>query len=242
MAAVERLTGVVTLPARSAGTAARDTARRLRDWSNNAVDDWGRDPQFTARVTTLSRLRWDVAVGGAERLPAKAGALIVVNARRFALAPVLAALALGDAVDRPVRFVGRPDIAPVGPVMQRIGGLVAQPAEVEGALAAGQLVVIGASHLPSKSVAGAVDRHLVGAALATRVKVFPAATLSTPSRRSARVEVAAAVRPSRIRRGPLAELEMAELVERRLDELLVELGGSLTGTPLDWLASLRRSG
>ncbi len=242
MAAVERLTGVVTLPARSAGTAARDTARRLRDWSNNAVDDWGRDPQFTARVTTLSRLRWDVAVGGAERLPVKAGALIVVNARRFALAPVLAALALGDAVDRPVRFVGRPDIAPVGPVMQRIGGLVAQPAEVEGALAAGQLVVIGPSHLPSKSVAGAVDRHLGGAALATRVKVFPAATLSTPSRRSARVEVAAAVRPSRIRRGPLAELEMAELVERRLDELLVELGGSLTGTPLDWLASLRRSG
>jgi len=38
-----------------------------------------------------------------------------------------------------------------------------------------------------------------------------------------------------VRRGPLAELELADLVERRIDDLLAEAGGTLTGTPLDWL-------
>jgi len=203
-ASVDRLAEVVTLPARG--------ARRLRDWSNNDVDDWGRDPQFTARVTTVSRLRWDVAVGGSQRLPVRAGALVVVNARRLALAPVFTALALGDAVHRPVRFVGRPDIAPLGPLLQRMGGLVAQPAELQGALAAGELVVVGA-------VAGSVDRSLIGAAVAARVRIFPAVALSSPLRRAARVEVGNPVRPAHIRRGPLAEVEMAQLVERRIHEL-----------------------
>jgi hypothetical protein len=216
---VDRLAEVVTLPARSAGSAATHTARRLRDWSNNDVDDWGRDAQFTARVHGFSRLRWDVAVGGSERLPVRAGGLIVVNARWMALAPVFTALALGEAVHRPVRFVGRPDIAPIGPLLQRIGGLVARPAELQGALAAGELVVIGAGHRFSGSVAGAVERSLIAAAVAARVRIFPAAAHSSPLRRAAQVEIGTPVRPARIRRGPLAEVEMAELVERRIDEL-----------------------
>ena len=72
----------------------------------------------------MSRLRWNVAVNGHDRLPKRGGALIVVNTRRFALAPVFAALSIGGAIGRPVRFVGRPDIAPVGPLMQRLGGLL----------------------------------------------------------------------------------------------------------------------
>ena len=53
---------------------------------------------------------------------------------------------------------------------------------------------------------------------------------------AARVEIGREVRPARPRRGPLAELELADVVERRIDDLLAELGGGLTGTPLDWLA------
>ena len=84
-------------------------------------------------------MRWSTIVGGTDRLPVRAGALIVVNARRYALAPVHAALAIGHETGRPVRFVGRPDIAPVGAVARRLGGLLARPDEVAGALRAGEL-------------------------------------------------------------------------------------------------------
>ena len=74
----------------------------------------------------------------------RTGALIVVNARRYALTPVFTALALTARPGRPVRFVGRPDIAPMGAFARRLGGLLDRPDEVAGALRAGELLVIGA--------------------------------------------------------------------------------------------------
>ena len=71
--------------------------------------------------------------------------------------------------------------------------------------------------------------------MATGTKVFPAATASVPFLRSARVEIGPAVRPDRRRRGPLAELELADALESAIQQLLDELGGPVTGTPLDWL-------
>jgi hypothetical protein len=68
-----------------------------------------------------------------------------------------------------------------------------------------------------------------------RVRAIPAATVSVPLRRSARVEIGAPIRLSKRRRGPLDELETADALQRHIDELLDELGGALTGTPLDWL-------
>ena len=91
----------------------------------------------------LGRLRWNTVVGGARPAAGRAGALIVVNARRFALAPIFTALALTAATGRPVRFVGRPDVAPVGALARRLGGLLDRPDEVAGALRAGELVVMG---------------------------------------------------------------------------------------------------
>ncbi len=240
MPAAQRLADVVTMPSRAIGTTALGALHTaidtVRTFAVNAVDDWGRDPELVDRVAAWSRVRWDVAVGGAGHLPARAGALIIVNARRFALAPLFAALAIGDATGRPVRFVGRPDVAPVGPVLQRLGALLPLEAELEGALRAGELVVLGTEHAATNEVAGTVDHHLVGAAVAARVAVIPAATISSPLTRAARVEIGRPVKPTRVRRGPLAELELADLVERRIDDLLAESGGTLTGTPLDWLA------
>jgi hypothetical protein len=43
------------------------------------------------------------------------------------------------------------------------------------------------------------------------------------------------VRLSRRRRGPLEELELADLLQLRIDALLDEHDGTMTGTPLDWL-------
>lgn len=227
MSAAHRVADVIALPARTVGS--------VRAWATDGVDDWGRDEGFVGRLRAISGLRWDVCVGGAEHVPARAGALIVVNARRFALAPLFAALAIGDAVGRPVRFVGRPDVAPLGPLMQRLGALQAIEAELEGALRAAEVVVLGAGRELGNHRTGVVDHRLVGAAVATGVRVLPAATISAPSRRSARVEIGAPARLSRRRRGPLGELELADLVQARIDALLDELGGVSTGTPLDWL-------
>lgn len=234
-----QLADVITLPARTAGSQAAGIAsasvRTFRAWTANEVDDWGRDNGFVDRIWSLSQVRWDTSVGGVEHLPTRAGALIVVNARRFALAPVFASLAIGAAVDRPVRFVGRPDAAPVGPMLQRLGALLPVEAEIEGALRAGELVVLGAAHEGTNRRCGIVDHRIVGAAVAATAKVFPAGSVSVPMRRNARVEIGPAVRIRKRRRGPLEELETADLVRDRIDALLDEMGGMLTGTPLDWL-------
>lgn len=198
------------------------------------IDDWGRDEVFVGRLRWLAGLRWNVAVGGLEHVP-RGGALIVVNARRLALAPVFTALSIGAALDRPVRFVGRPDVAPLGPTLQRLGGLLPLVDEVAGALRGGSLVVLGADHTSTNLHCGRVDHELVGAAVAARVPVVPAAALSSPTGRGARVEVGPAVRLTRRRRGPLAEVELAEQVRQGVDALIGEAGGQLTGTPLDWL-------
>lgn len=234
----QRLADVITFPARTVGSATGSVAvsavSSARRWLADEVDDWGRDEGKVNRVWAMSHVRWDISVGGASHLPKRSGALIVVNARRFALAPVFAALSVGAEVDRPVRFVGRPDVAPFGPMMQRMGALLPIPAEIEGALRAGQLVVVGADHRPDNAATGLVDHRLVAAAVAAKVPVFPAATTSVLVRRSARVEVGTAIKSTRRRRGPLEELEAADEVRSRIDALLVEMGGTLTGTPLDW--------
>jgi hypothetical protein len=236
---MDRLADVISLPARRAASTlaggARSTYDNVVDSSRHMVDDWGRDPDFVARIWSLSRLRWDVAVNGHDRLPKRAGALIVVSTRRFALAPVFAALSIGGAVTRPVRFVGRPDIVPLGPIMQRLGGLLTRADEIAGALRGGQLVVMGADPTRHPRLVGHVDHRLVGAAVAAGTKVFPAATASVPFLRSARVEIGPEVRPDRRRRGPLTELELADALESAIQQLLDELGGPVTGTPLDWL-------
>lgn len=199
------------------------------------VDEWGRDVRLISALSPLTHLRWDVSVGGAQHLP-NGAALIVVNTRRFALTPVSTALALSDELDRPVRFVGRPDVVPFGPLLRRVGGLLAQPAEIAGALRAGELVVLGATATGNPRHAGTVDHALVAPAIREGVPVHVAATLSSKVSRQARVEVVGALRAGRKRRGPLAEVELAERAQRRLQEVLDELGGTRTGVlGLGWL-------
>ena len=228
--ATEQLAKVIALPARGASATLTTWRRLLAD----DLDDWGRDHAFVRRTWALARVRWDVSVGGVDHLPRRTGGLIVVNARRLALAPVFTALALGDAAGRPVRFVGRPDVAPLGPALQRLGGLLSSVDEVKGALRAGELVVLGAAHTTSNGECGVIDHRFVGAAIAVGAAVLPAASSSSPTSREARVEVAPAVRRGRRRRGPLGELELADAVRDRIDALMLESGATLNGTPLDW--------
>ena len=96
------------------------------------------------------------------------------------MASVFAALALTASTGRPVRFVGRPDAAPIGALARRLGGLLARPDEVAGALRAGELLVLGAQPTFHPRRVGRVDHRLVGAAVESRSAVFPAATVSSP--------------------------------------------------------------
>ncbi|MEM9041693.1 MAG: hypothetical protein AAGD33_17520 [Actinomycetota bacterium] len=216
----------------------RAATARLTDEPSGAVDDWGRDPVLVRNTMLLAQLRWDVTTGGDQVLPKRRGALIVVNSPRWALAPLFAAFAISEAVDRPVRFVGRPDDPIVGSLARRLGGLLDHPDEVAGALAADELVVMGTERTgllgASARRVGPVDHAVIGAALATGTRVYPASTSSGPSRRS-RVEIGPATRRPRTRRGPLAELELADRVRNEITALLEEMGDIATGTPFDWL-------
>ena len=212
--------------------------RLPRAWYQaDSVDEWGRDAHLIELLTPAAIMRWDVSVGGVHHLPKRDGALLVTNSRRFSLSTIYTAWALSREIGRPVRFGGRPDIAPFGPLLQRLGGLLNTPQEIKGALLADDLVVISASSTTNPRHAGPVDHALIGAAVTSGTPVFPVASISTPFGRAARVEVGPQVRPHRKRRGPLAELELAEVTQRHIQRMLDTLGGLHTGVaPIDWLA------
>ena len=195
----------------------------------HSVDDWGRDQHLVELLTPLARLRWQVGVSGIEHLPTKTGALLVCNARRFALTPVFAALAISEATGRPVRFVGRPDIGPLGAFMRRIGALLDRPDDIRTALHHRELVLMGAEHTESALEAGAVRHDLIAAAVLEKVPVFPVASTSSALSRTARTDIGPAVRATRSRRGPLAEVELAAQVQRHLQRQLDGFGGTRTG-------------
>jgi hypothetical protein len=227
-AAVGSLAGAATGGARAA-------TRRLTEEPSGATDDWGRDPALVRNMMLLAQLRWDVSTGGDQHLPTRAGALVVVNSPRLSMSHVFAAFAISEAVDRPVRFIGRGDTDLLGSFSRRIGGLLDHPDELAGALRSKQIVVMAAGAGTGTRRVGHVDHTLVAAALATGTRVFPAAASSTPFARHARLEIGPATRPARKRRGPLAELELADVLQAEITMLLEAMGDISTGTPLDWL-------
>ena len=106
-----------------------------------------------------------------------------------------------------------------------------------GALAHHELVLVPAASTSHPRNAGKVPHELVGPAVVASVPVFPVATTSNTFGRAARVEVGAQVRLRRKRRGPLAEVELAEQVQHHLQRMLDGFGGMQTGVaPIDWLA------
>lgn len=212
--------------------------RLPRSWyPADSVDEWGRDAHLIELLSPAATMRWDVSVGGVHHLPKRDGALLVTNSRHFSLSTIYSAWALSREIGRPVRFGGRPDIVPFGPMLQRLGGLLNNPDEISGALRAGELVVVSAKGTRDPRHAGVVDPKLVATAIASHTPVYPVASISSLFGRAARVEVGPVVRPRRKRRGPLADLELAELTQLHIQRLIDGLGGLHTGVaPIDWLA------
>ena len=229
------LTGAIDAIAEAASEGVRAATRRLTEEPAGATDDWGRDPVLVRNMMLLAQLRWDVATGGDQHLPKRSGALVVVNAPPWSNSTVFTAFAISEAIDRPVRYVGRSELPVLDTLDRRIGGLVDHPDEVAGALRSNEIVVLGAGSARGSRGVGTVDHTIIGAALATGTRVFPAATTSSPFSRRARVEIGTATRPPRKRRGPLSELELADRIHDDIRGLLDEMGDINTGTPLDWL-------
>jgi hypothetical protein len=201
------------------------------------VDEWGASPLAVRIGRGLAFRRWHVEVGGLEHLPRRGGALLVTNPRSLAFVPPMVALALGERLDRIVRFAGVPDYAPANALLRRIGGVLDLPDEVESALRGGDLVVVGAAGtqhaltgwlrvtLERERRAGTVPVAHVAAARRAGAPIHPVAAVSTPFGRAARAEIAPAVRPRLDRRGPLAATELAERIQHRLQQRLDEITG-----------------
>jgi 1-acyl-sn-glycerol-3-phosphate acyltransferase len=220
---------VVRLPRGIGGTLSAPVRVLL---PKRSVDDWGRDPAFVCGVHRLARLRWQVTVEGEEHLPRRSGALLVASSRRFSLSALFAALSIAEATGRPVRFVGRPDSSPVGDAMRRLGALLARPDEIAGALRHGELVLIATRPTGSSRHAGTIDYALVAPAVLTGSSIIPVAALSSSSTRAARVKIGPPVRPTARRRGPLAEVELADATQRSLQRLLDSVGLMRSRNPL----------
>ncbi|MGH9117772.1 MAG: hypothetical protein ACRD0A_07805 [Acidimicrobiales bacterium] len=142
------------------------------------VDPWGLDPDLVELVSPLAGLRWSLEVDGAHQLPPDGPAVVVCN-RRFGVSePLVLAAGLARATGRLVRLVGLPDVAPVGPLLRRLGSTVAVPAEVAGLLRAGQVVGVPLVLEPTTRYrAGWLDPALVTLALEQEAPVFPVAAI-----------------------------------------------------------------
>jgi hypothetical protein len=226
---MSRFRPVVSLPITTAPTVSTD------------ADSWGRQQRAVDVAWAMMRLRWSVTVGGDQHLVGRRGArraaLLVVNGRRNSMNVLVTALALSEATGRAVRFAGRPDVAPIGAALQRLGGILANADDVDTALAHGELVLVSAGAGVHPRHAGDTDPAMLSAAVIRRAAVHPVACLSSPWNRRVRLEVGPAVQPRAERRGPLDELERAEAVQRSLQGMLDTLGGLRTGVaPIDWIA------
>lgn len=187
------------------------------------IDPWGHDPDLFAAVEPMARLRFSVDVRGASHLPAAGPALVVAN-RRFGLSePFAIALGLHAETGRLIRVAGVPDIAPVGPMGRRLGGVLGRPDEVRGLLADGQVVVVFADHMPRHpGRVGAVRTSTVQPALDEGAPVLPLATAGNEIGRRWVIALGAPVR-RRSHPGPLALADLADGAHRDAQVLLDQL-------------------
>jgi hypothetical protein len=186
------------------------------------VDPWGLDQDVHRLAAALAGLRWSVSIGGIEHVPADDAAVVVANQRPLSLSPWAAALALGAQVGRSLRFVGLPDVEPLGTLFRRLGGIVARPEELSGILQSGELALVWCeAGLRSGGRVGRLRPELMAPAVAVGAPVIPVAIHGHRLGRLLRVEVGAHV-PRRRTSGPLAATELAESARDAVQVLLDE--------------------
>ena len=198
--------------------AAAQLARRVQ--GAHQIDEWGLDPELVALADPAFALRWTIDVAGGEHLPTVGGAVLVFN-RRFGVSePWVLARGIRLATGRFVRTIGAPDVAGVGPVLRRFGGVLDRTDEIAGLLRAGHLVGLPTARgLRSREYVGQLEVPRIGAAIATGTPVVPVAMVGRETGRRWRIVVGAPVHPAP-EGGPLAAQELAESTRRATQALL----------------------
>jgi 1-acyl-sn-glycerol-3-phosphate acyltransferase len=186
------------------------------------VDEWGFDPDFVAVLSPLLEARWRIRVEGAENIPDEGAAVLVANRRLGMSEPFAVAGAVWQASARVLRVLGVPDVAPIGPVLRRLGAVQDRPDELAGVLRAGQLALVfldrqyrmGArvGHLARESVAPAVELG---------VPVLPVAVTGRELSRWWRVQIGEPVSTrTATGSGPLAVAETIDAVRAEIQEII----------------------
>jgi len=146
---------------------------------------------------------------------------MVVHNRRAGLSePFVVAQAVRAATGRHARPVGTPDVAPVGTLLRRLGGVLDQAAEVAGLFRAGQVVAVPLGRqLWSRHRAGSLPPEMFAAAADERAVIVPAALIGHETGRRWRVVFGPPVEAAVARSG-VPDAAGADLVARRVRDLL----------------------
>lgn len=194
--------------------------RRRLD-GTNTIDEWGLDPDLVALIEPFVRVRWDIRVEGAERIPRSGPVVLVVN-RHLLSEPYVVAQGIRQATGRIVRFLGVPDVAPVGPALRRLGGAIGSAEELGGLLRAGNVVVVALDRTPrTRRRAGFLAPGAMTPVLGERATVLPVAAIGHEWGRGWRIVVGEplSLPPGR---SPLAVAELADEARTAVQELLDE--------------------
>jgi hypothetical protein len=115
------------------------------------IDPWGFDRTVYDLAARAAELRWRVEVTGGGHVPVTGPALLVLAEMSPVTSPAVVAVGVHRATGRRVRPVGIPDVAVLGPLLRRLGGVLDAPAELRGLLRAGEVLAVRGQH------PGAVD-------------------------------------------------------------------------------------
>lgn len=214
----------VGTPSPGGATSAPRAASRLRRRfdGEHEVDPWGLDADVIEMLSPVWSLRYDIAVDGADRVPAAGGVLVVANRRFGGSEPVVLARGIRLATGRHLRCTGIPDVQPVGPALRRLGGVLARADEVAGLLRAGHVVgVMLDRDLRHRTHAGRVPEALIAPAFELDVPVLPAALVGRELGRRWRLRLGEPISRSG-GRGPLARAGLAERARAGVQDLLDE--------------------
>jgi hypothetical protein len=184
------------------------------------VDEWGLDTDLVQFVSPVLAVRWNVVVDGAGALPEHGPALLVFNQRFGVSEPFVVSRGIRQATGRYARVAGAPDVAPVGPALRRLGGVLARPDEIGGLLRADQVVAVALGRMPRhRLLAGPAPTELLAPALALGVDVFPIGVTGREVGRRWQLTIGSTVEHP-TSRGPLAADELGDRVRLAVQDLL----------------------
>jgi hypothetical protein len=210
-------------------TPGRFLLRRVR--GAYTIDEWGLDHDVIRVVAPFGRARWLVDSVGLDHLPHDGPALLVHNQGWWYSELSAVSASVHRATGRVVRFVGLPDVAPFGPLLRRMGGILDRPEEVRSVLRAGHLVSAGAGReRGDRRYAGEVRPHTVLAAIESHVPIVPVAAIGVELGLHWKVVFGEAIEPP-THHDPLAATALADRVRRSLQHLLDEHGRNRFGLP-----------